>query len=158
MGTPCPPNGQQGTENTQSNRVSNESGAGSSTRNSESGIYSVAYEAQLPDDMYPGVSAPRHFQEANRQLHEQFQKDPVFAQQMEQLYPGINEGVQPGARGAYPRKPPTQDVTWHHEANREGVMQLVPREQHRAPGNIQSVLHPNNRGGMENWGGGRSKQ
>jgi hypothetical protein len=33
---------------------------------------------------------------------------------MEELHPGITEGIQPGARGAYPRRAPTQDVTWHH--------------------------------------------
>ncbi len=124
----------------------------------EKGTYSVAYEAKLPKDKYPGVSAAKHNQEANRQLHEQFVKDPKFAEGMEKLYPGITEGVKPGKRGAYPRKPPTKDVTWHHEPNREGVMQLMPIEQHVAPGKIQSVLHPNGKGGMQNWGGGRKRK
>ena len=49
-------------------------------------------------------------------------------------------------------------VTWHHEPNRVGILQLVPTEQHTASGPIQSVLHPNGRGGMQNWGGGRRRK
>lgn len=108
--------------------------------------------------MYPGVSDGKHFQEANKQLHEAFMKDATFANEMEKYYPGIIDGVKPGARGAYPRKPPTADVTWHHEANRKGILQLMPIEQHTAKGKIQSILHPNGRGGMQNWGGGRNRR
>ncbi len=121
----------------------------------DKGIYSVAYEVKLPKDMYPNVSSPRHFQEANRQLYEAFQKDSRFAQQMEDLYPGIIKGVQPGKRGAFSRNAPTKDVTWHHNPYEEGLLQLVPRSQHGAAGPIQSILHPGGKGGMEIWGGGR---
>lgn len=34
-------------------------------------------------------------------------------------------------------------------------MQLVPYEQHVAPGPIQGSLHPGGKGGMAIWGGGR---
>ncbi|RJG25499.1 hypothetical protein DQX05_05200 [Paenibacillus thiaminolyticus] len=125
---------------------------------SDKGIYSVAYEVKLPKHMYPGVSDARHFQEANRQLHEAFQVDPRFAQKMEALYPGITDGVKPGKRGAFPRKAPTQDVTWHHEPSREGILQLVPYDQHTAKGKIQGIFHPDGKGGMENWGGGRKRK
>ena len=108
--------------------------------------------------MYPNVSDAKHFQEANKQLHEAFVKDPAFAQAMETLYLGIIDGVKPGPRGAYPRKPPTPDVTWHHESNRVGILQLMPIVQRTASGPIQSVLHPNGRGGMQNWGGGRRRK
>ena len=121
-------------------------------------IYSVAYEIDLPASMYPGKSDAQHFQEANEQLHKVFDINPTFAQDMETLYPGIINGVQPGPRGAYPRRAPVNTLTWHHEANRPGVLQLVPTAQHRAKGNIQSILHPNGKGGMENWGGGRKRQ
>lgn len=100
----------------------------------------------------------KHFQEANKQLHEDFVKDPAFAQAMETLYPGIIDGVKPGPRGAYSRTAPTPDVTWHHEPNRVGILQLMPIVQHTAGGSIQSVLHPNGRGGMQNWGGGRRRK
>lgn len=131
---------------------------GSNTWTSDQGIYTVAYEIELPSNMYPDVSDAKHFQEANKQLNEAFVKDPAFAQEMETLYPGIIDGVKPGPRDAYPRTAPTQDVTWHHEANRVGILQLVPTEQHTASGPIQSVLHPNGRGGMQNWGGGRRRK
>uniref|UniRef100_UPI0011A1E89A HNH endonuclease n=1 Tax=Cytobacillus oceanisediminis TaxID=665099 RepID=UPI0011A1E89A len=131
-------------------------GTGNSSKwSSDKGIYSVAYEVNLPKDMYPNVSSPRHFQNANEQLYNAFQKDSKFAQQMEGLYPGINKGVQAGSRGKFSRNAPTKEVTWHHHADREGVLQLVPRNQHQAKGPIQQILHPGGRGGMENWGGGR---
>lgn len=44
---------------------------------------------KLPKHMYPDVSDARHFQDAKRQLHEVFQADSKFAQNMERLYPGI---------------------------------------------------------------------
>ena len=136
----------------------NDSKSGRDTWNGDKQIYSVAYEVELPSDMYPGVSDARHFQEANRQLHEAFERNPQFAQAMETLYPGIIEGVKLGKRGAYPRTHPTKEVTWHHEANRAGILQLMPINQHRAKGKIQSILHPNGKGGMENWGGGRKRK
>ncbi len=119
---------------------------------------SVVYEVELPSNMYPGSSDERHFQEANKQLYNAFQADPEFAQLMESIYPGIVEGVKPGKRGAFSRKAPTKDVTWHHEATRSDILQLIPIEQHRAKGKIQSILHPQGRGGMENWGGGRKRK
>ena len=119
-------------------------------------FYEVGFEAQLdPGRHYPGISAQRHFQEANRQLYEFFKANPVYADFMESLYPGIKKGVAPGTKGAFSRKPPTPDVTWHHHATREGTLQLVPRSHHRAAGVVQDSLHPDGRGGMENWGGGR---
>ena len=74
---------------------------------------------------------------------------------MEELYPRINKGVQPGSRGKFSRNAPAKEVTWHHHAEIEGLLQLVPRKQHQAKGPIQKILHPEGRGGMENWGGGR---
>ncbi|TMN80632.1 MULTISPECIES: RHS repeat-associated core domain-containing protein [unclassified Pseudoalteromonas] len=117
--------------------------------------YSVSFETKLSNNMYPGKSDKAHFQEANQNLHQQMQSDPVFGNMMEALHPGITKGVQPGARGAYPRKAPTKNVTWHHGVE-PGVMQLVPRSHHNAPGAVQSTLHPGGVGGMSTWGGGRN--
>lgn len=74
--------------------------------------------------------------------------------QIEICHWGVH-GVKPGSRGAFPRTAPTRALSWHHHPARVGVLQLIPREQHRAKGLIQSILHPNKKGGMENWGGGR---
>nr|WP_264173502.1 HNH endonuclease [Clostridium estertheticum] len=144
----CPPGSKK-------ERNINEDVSKASEWSSEKGIYSVSYEANLPENMYLGVSYGRYFQEANNQLYDTFQSDSRFAQQIEELYPGIKKAVEPGKRGAFSRKPPTQDVTWHHTFDREGVLQLIPFKQHTAKGMIQSILHPGRKGGMENWGGGR---
>lgn len=126
-----------------------------SVRPPSSPNYSVAYEAQLPEGAFPGRSAEYHFSEANRQLHGAFESDPAFAASMEAQYPGIVDGVSPGPRGGFPRESPSDALTWHHEATTPGTMQLVPYEQHVAPGPIQGSLHPGGKGGMAIWGGGR---
>jgi hypothetical protein len=123
-------------------------------RPSTSPNYTVAYETDLPTTANPGHSEQFHFSQANRNLYSDLKSDPDFAAQMESQYPGITEGVTPGPRGRFPRSSPTKTLTWHHEPNRPGVLQLVPRAEHQAPGPIQSSLHPGGRGGMENWGGG----
>ncbi|MEZ8639220.1 HNH endonuclease [Vibrio splendidus] len=114
----------------------------------------MSFDTKLSKDMYPGRSDKAHFQQANQNLHQQMKADPEFANMMETLHPGITKGVQPGARGAYPRRAPTKDVTWHHGVE-PGNMQLVPRSQHSAPGAVQETLHPGGVGGMSTWGGGR---
>lgn len=77
----------------------------------------------------------------------------TFTNRMENLYPGIVDGVRPGPRGAFPDSRPTPDVTWHH-GTEPGQMQLVPRDQHIAPGPVQGSLHPgqNSGGGFADWG------
>jgi len=114
-------------------------------------------KARLANKQYYGkIQGPisklrwTHFQEANRQLYEVMEADTYFKQQVELLYPGITKEVQPGRRGAFSRTAPTSEVTWHHEPNRSGIMQLVPTDQHRAKCSIQSILHPERKGGMEN--------
>jgi len=44
---------------------------------------------------------------------------------LEELYPGNNKGVEPGARGVFSRNAPAKDATWYHNVSREGVLQLV---------------------------------
>jgi RHS repeat-associated protein len=134
------------------------------TRPADSPHYSVAFETELDPSHYPGRSENFHFSEANRRLHQAFQSDPAFARAMEEMYPGIVDGVAPGPRGGFPRRGPIPGVdgeppplTWHHHPDRPGVMQLIPYEHHRAPGPVQGSLHPDGRGGMENWGGGRRR-
>ena len=74
--------------------------------------------------------------------------DPDFENIMETLHPGITKGSQPGARGAYPRRAPTKDVTWHHGVD-SGSMQLVLKSHHTAPGAVQKTLHPSGGGGRK---------
>ena len=133
-------------------RVFRRPGAG--RPNSSSG-YSVVFEVRLRGDGvdFPGQSRRHHFRESNRALHEAFEADPEYAEAMESLYPGIRDHVAPGPRDGFADKPP-KDLSWHHHPDRPGVMQLIPRAHHQAPGPVQHSLHPGQRGGMENWGGG----
>ncbi|HYO67258.1 MAG TPA: RHS repeat-associated core domain-containing protein, partial [Archangium sp.] len=120
--------------------------------------YSVWFESQLQKGVdFPGRSDGHHFAEANRQLHQAFQADSGFADAMEKQYPGIKDAVTPGPRGGILRDSPHSSLSWHHEPTRDGAIQLVPMEHHQAKGPVQASLHPNQKGGMENWGGGRKK-
>jgi hypothetical protein len=116
--------------------------------------YSVLAETKLGMDFYPGMSDRLHFQEANRLLHQRMLSDKTFADMLERIQPGIAAGVKPGSRGAYPRRAPSKELTWHHGVE-EGVMQLVPRRHHIEPWLVQETLHPSGVGGMSTWGGGR---
>jgi RHS repeat-associated protein len=115
--------------------------------------YSNWFEAQLKEDTFKSSDA-NHFRQANRQLYERLQNDPDFAKAMERQYPGITAHVTPGPRDGVSDAPPS-GLTWHHEAHRPGTLQLVPRPHHQAPGPVQGTLHPDGKGGRENWGGGR---
>lgn len=118
----------------------------------DSPIYENLWSTQLKEgDDYPGKSSRCHFAEANRQTHMQFLKDPQFADMMERMYPGIKEHVEPGPRGAYKGTAPPS-LSWHHHPEIAGRLELVPREQHKSAGAVQNTLHPDQRGGMQNWG------
>ncbi|WP_407639063.1 HNH endonuclease [Actinacidiphila yeochonensis] len=69
---------------------------------------------------------------------------------MDDLIPRIrNTLVDP--RGGISRQSPSLLWTWHH-AGPDGLMQLVPRIQHEAPGNLQNLFHPGGVGGFSIWG------
>jgi hypothetical protein len=108
---------------------------------------------------FPGKGDGVHFREANTQLWQRMQADPDFARSIELEHPGITSFLTPGPRGGMPDGTPASvGLTWHHSAQREGILELVPIDHHRAPGPVQTTLHPNQQGGMELWGGGRKKR
>jgi hypothetical protein len=111
--------------------------------------YSVGFRSRLPQASYPGRSRAHHYQEANRDLLKTLDQDPAFAARMEDMIPVLRSQLR-GAGGAVSRRPP-EGWTWHHAAE-EGVMELVPRIQHRAPGHLRELLHPGGRGGFSTWG------
>lgn len=111
--------------------------------------YSVAFRTKLPDDAYPGLSRGAHFQMANGQLSQAMIDDPEFATMMEELSPGIGDSLTTASGGFSRLSPP--GWTWHHAMD-EGWMELVPRLQHQAPGDIQDLLHPGGVGGYWKWG------
>ncbi|WP_198680497.1 RHS repeat-associated core domain-containing protein [Lentzea terrae] len=110
--------------------------------------YSVAFEVQLKKTSYPGITREDHFQEANTMLLEAMDSDPAFATAMDDLIPGLRDQLS-GPR-AVSRKSPL-NWTWHH-ALEPGLLQLVPRVQHKAAGNLQKLLHPGRSGGFKKWG------
>lgn len=112
--------------------------------------YSVAYETKIPSDLYPGRSRGAHFQAANRDLVAALDSDADFAKAMDDLIPGIRNTLV-GPRGGISRLSPSPLWTWHHAAP-DGLMQLVPRIQHEAPGNLQNLFHPGGVGGFSIWG------
>jgi len=115
--------------------------------------YSVVMEAKLNPGTYTASDA-NHFRQANRRLYQILQSNPDLAAKLETQYPGITAHVTPGPRGGVADTSPP-GLTWHHDPNTPGNLQLVPRDQHQAPGPIQISLHPNQQGGREIWGGGR---
>jgi hypothetical protein len=107
--------------------------------------YSVAFETRLKPTSYPGVSRPRHYQEANEALLQAIESDPAFAQALESIGVVLNRT----RRGRAPRSPPS-GWSWHH-AEEPGVMQLVPRVQHKSK-SFARTLHPGGAGGFSRWG------
>jgi RHS repeat-associated protein len=130
------------------------------TRPASSPIYSNWFDARLQRGVhFPGRPDTAHFREANQQLWQRMQSDQAFARALEAEHPGITDFLRPGPRGAFPDNTPASvGLTWHHSAQREGILELVPTAHHRAPGPVQNSLHPNQQGGMELWGGGRQRR
>ena len=112
--------------------------------------YSVAYQTRIPSSAYPGRSRRFHFQKANENLLKAIDTDPAFARAMEDLIPNLRQQLV-GPRAVSRRAP--RPWAWHH-APESGVMQLVPKIQHTAPGPLQKLLHPipRGRGGWWLWG------
>lgn len=131
------------------------SGCDRSGRPLESSQYSVLYEMQLDPESVKGTDTS-HFREANKKLNTALSGDSSYKDMMDSHFPGISDHVSPGPRGGYSSDAP-KGYSWHHHPCRKGVLQLVPMSQHRAPGPVQAVLHPGGKGGMENWGGGRTR-
>jgi RHS repeat-associated protein len=111
-------------------------------------FYSVAFEAEISDNFYPGYDNYAHFKEANKILDDAIKADPKFAKIMEEL--GVE--VPKSSRGTIKGKPPT-GFAWHHHIE-PGKFHLVPKSQHPStPGGIfWKIMHPNGKGGMSMWG------
>jgi hypothetical protein len=130
---------------------------GKLSRPIDSPFYSTWFEFTLTEGKhYPGFKEAIHFREANWALHNRIKNDAIFAKAIEEEVPGISKFVTPGGKGGMTgRTPASVGLTWHHHPEQKGLLQLIPVEHHQAKGVIQSILHPNQKGGMENWGGGR---
>ena len=78
----------------------------------ELGKYNSFFNHDLKPSEYKR-SDGYQFSEANKALHERFQKDEKFAKMMNKKYPGIIEHVKPNKKGKYSRQSPPE-TTWHH--------------------------------------------
>jgi adhesin HecA-like repeat protein len=129
-------------------------------RPQQSPYYTSIFNAQLEKQKhYPGKLDKVHFQEANKQLYNSMQSDLSLKASLNRLYPGLEKAIAPNAKGVFPSKPPTSiGLTWHHDAYNAGRMDLILRSHHTSAGPVQHNLHPNQKGGMELWGGGRKNK
>lgn len=98
--------------------------------------YSVVFETKLQHGKhYPGVRDAVHFQESNKQLYDVLSVNSAFKASLENLYPGITKAVTPGPRGAFLTTSPTKvGLTWHHNAYKPGIMELMPKKHHSVGG------------------------
>lgn len=75
--------------------------------------------------------------------------DEKLNPEMESVIPKkVVEHVQPGARGGF-KSTSLPEHSWHHNAQNPVKIELVPRAQHKAPGDVQKSLHPNQQGGFK---------
>lgn len=109
-------------------------------------MYSVAFETQLPSNLYPCILQGGHFKAANEALNAAIKVDSVLANTISNL--GIN--IPHSATGTILGKSPTNWV-WHHAVG-TGVMQLVPKVQHTTGSAYWITLHPGGVGGFYLWG------
>jgi hypothetical protein len=101
--------------------------------------YSVAFETIIPK--VGAGDRPAHFTAANKLLRDPIASDPEVARMMDQF------GVQVPKR----LSESPEHWSWHHVADRPGVMQLVPRWQHQSSA-FRPLFHPQGRGGFARWG------
>ena len=116
----------------------------------ELGKYNSFFNHDLKPSEYKR-SDGYQFSEANKALHERFQKDEKFAKMMNKKYPGIIEHVKPNKKGKYSRQSPP-GTTWHH-GNKPGRLELVDYLDHKT---YHKIYHPDGYGGRKAWGGGNS--
>jgi len=110
--------------------------------------YSVAYETNTPRR---GLgSRASYFESANRALLEDMAASPDLARAINTLVPELEHSVITVSGQVRGISPP--GWTWHHAPGKPGVMQLVPRTQHRPGSAHQPILHPNKSGGHNEWG------
>ena len=79
---------------------------------------------------------------ANEALLSAMKSNPEFAERMSQLRVDVPRTAPGEVKGASP-----DGWSWHHAAE-PGVMQLVPRERHRAGNPFREAMYSDRRGGF----------
>ena len=107
--------------------------------------YSTLLEARISKQGIGRRDA--HFKDANEQLAAMIRSDDDFANTMRQFNVAVPTSSTGRVLGTSP-----DNWTWHHAPDRPGVLQLVPRGQHRPGSAWQHLLHPDRKGGFKIWG------
>ena len=114
--------------------------------------YSVAFEMKLESSVF-GRRRSIHFNRANAALDDALQGDAQFAKMMEDLIPGVQASVSSVGGRAKPA-----GWTWEHASTstafgEQGIMRLVPTNQHTPGSDFWRVLHPDKgaSGGYSEW-------
>ncbi len=115
-------------------------------------FYSVWYQMKLkPEDF--GKSRPTHFARANDVLAGDLKSNPTLRKALEEINPKIYDQI----TSTVDKKLSPKQFAWHHAhssttGGEHGVMQLVPKEQHKPGSGNWGVMHPKNKGGYHEWG------
>jgi len=119
-------------------------GVDGSGRPLSSSQYSVWSRREMPAEIH-GAGRNVHFRYANEALYNKTISYPELSAMMPRE---VVEHVQPGPRGGFSdRSPPNH--SWHHNAQSPKDLELMHRAQHRAPGSVQTSLHPNQKVGFK---------
>ena len=97
--------------------------------------YSVMYEASTGN----GSSRSAHRNAANKQFYEALKNNPDFKKAIDKFFGYDVMDYMKSGSGGY--KNPSPEWVWHHPADRPGVIQLIPKNQHQAS-ELQIFLHP----------------
>lgn len=108
--------------------------------------YSVAFETELANNLYPGKGYYTHFKAANVSLSNAMASDEVFSASISKMGISIPRSPTGNILGNSPK-----NWVWHHSIE-QGIMQLVPKTQHTTGSIYWKTMHPNGVGGMSTWG------
>jgi hypothetical protein len=100
--------------------------------------YSVAYEVAIPKTG-----------KGTREAHKAAANDALLGDM--KAHPELNSMIKEMGIEVRPGRKSPAGWDWHH-AKAEGVLQLVPKSQHRGAGGWQGLIHPGGSGGFKAWG------
>jgi len=105
--------------------------------------YSTLYEANTGS----GVSRSAHRNAANKEFYNQMANDTQFKNAIDDYFGYDVMDYMKSGKGSL--KNPSKDWIWHHPADTQGKIRLIPTNQHKSS-MLQDILHPgpNNQGGF----------
>ncbi len=110
------------------------------------GLYHVFDVFPLDENLWLSSDGVQ-FNRANKAFIQRMNTDQVFRRDMLGRYPALLDWLDNPKLSRSPA-----GLTWHHDPNVPGQLQLVDRLDHR---NNHGLYHPDGQGGREKWGGGK---